>query len=118
MNILYAILVIWSFILICCNAKTKWYIYQGHKIKVYAGWVNHYIMIDGEIVDSEKNGFAFSIRLNANIDNALVTVKIGQGLLGNIITTFIDGKLAEEVYSKSEMVTNSENLDTENKGEN
>jgi hypothetical protein len=92
-----ALLCIWLVAVCCCNAKTRYYKHGNHAIKVYAGWVDHYIEIDGQIVDRLKSMFFFNAEMKGEVDGKIIRVKLGQGLMGNTIVTFIDGKEAQAV---------------------
>jgi len=96
-----AALFAWLLLGIIFNAKTRYYKHGNHTIKVYAGWSDHHLEIDGQVVDREKNMFAFSIRLTGTVDSHSVKVKIGQGFLGNTITVFIDDEEAKPIPKKS-----------------
>ena len=90
-------LVTWLVLVLVFNAKTRIYGYNGHHIKVYAGFFTHYIEIDNQVVDKVKTACFFTINLKGSIGDVHVKVRIGQGLLGNTITTFINGVEARRV---------------------
>jgi hypothetical protein len=102
--ILPSLIILWLIIVCLTNAKTRYYKYKEHTIKVYAGWYDHYLEIDGKIVDRERTGYAFSVKLNGSIDNVPIRVKIGRGFLGNIITTFIDDEEAISIQYENMQV--------------
>ncbi|MCL2796643.1 MAG: hypothetical protein FWD58_01115 [Firmicutes bacterium] len=94
LDILLGLYGVWLFLLLCFNSKTRHYQHDGHEIEVKAGWVQHYIKIDGIIADELKAAFTLrQINLQAQRENLIVEVKIGNGFLGNTIHTKINGML-------------------------
>jgi hypothetical protein len=60
-------------------------------VYVYAGWVDHYLKVDGDIVDRKKKAIGLSLTLSGSIDGVPITVKIKTGLIENKVMTIIDG---------------------------
>jgi hypothetical protein len=115
MGIILGIWGIWLFLVIIYNTKRRYYEMNGYRIEVYAGWINHYIKINGKIVDEIKTGSRHHlITLEAHCENLDVVVRIGQGFLGNTISTIINGIVVCEAdepvaeTEKKEGITDSE----------
>lgn len=97
-SVILGILIIWLLLIFIFNAKRRFCFHDGHVIEIYAGWVNNYLKVDNTIVDEIKLLFHFHyIVLTCEV--LKINVKIGNGLLGNTISCFIDGKKA--VLSKT-----------------
>ena len=79
-----------------CNAKTRYYKSGDYEIEVHAGHKHHYIKINGEIADEITSCFYFHITLQAQREGLDIQVRIGQGFLGNTISTRINGVMVCE----------------------
>ena len=75
--------------------KRRVYEHNGHEIVVYAGWIDHYLQINGQIVDRVKTAVGISLELKGEINGVSVRSNIGMGLFGNHVVTFINGVEAE-----------------------
>lgn len=94
--VLLAVLIFyWGILVIMFNRKRLFYCVDGCNIEVFAGHCSHYIIVNGEKADEIKTLFAFQICLNALRENLNVQVRIGQGILGNTISTRINGVIVK-----------------------
>jgi len=82
------IMMLGFFIMYFFTINDRTYLYDGHTIRVRAGWYDHYLQIDGQIVDRIKTPIAFSLELTGDIDGKSVRAKIG---MSNGIIVFVGG---------------------------
>ena len=81
----------WLVAALLLNHKTYYYEQDKHRIKVIAGFFTHRLEIDGITVDEYKAFFYWKIELKSQKENMNVEVKIGQGFLGNTVSTKVNG---------------------------
>jgi hypothetical protein len=98
--VLLGLFLVWLVAASICNKKVRHYKHDEHKIEVYAGWTNHYIKIDGTMADRIKTAFSFGVKLEAQKDDIHVQVHIGNGFLGNTISTKINGVVVFDVLGR------------------